>query len=120
MFMQVAGQLIDHGRVDRAFLGVTIERAFDAVSAKRMGLHRPLGALIKGITQNSPALRAELRPGDVILSYEGVPVADDNHLVNLISFSPIGKEVSMIVFRDRKEIVVKAKLAAIRNFELEP
>jgi serine protease Do len=120
MFMQIAGQLIDQGKVDRAFLGVTIERTFDAATAKRMGLPRPMGALIKGITKNSPAADAELRPGDVILAFEGIPVADDNHLVNLISFSPIGKEASMIVFRDRKEIALKAKLDAMHNFNLDP
>ncbi|HBO43710.1 MAG TPA: serine protease [Planctomycetaceae bacterium] len=120
MFMQIAGQLIDHGKVDRAFLGVTIERTFDAALAKRMGLPRPMGALIKGITQGSPAGEAKLQAGDVILAYEGIPVADDNHLVNLISFSPIGKEVSMVVFRDREEITLTAKLDAMQNFNLEP
>ncbi|NLE37288.1 MAG: trypsin-like serine protease [Pirellulaceae bacterium] len=120
MFMQIAGQLIDRGKVDRAFLGVTIERTFDAALANRIGLPRPMGALIKGITKGSPAAEAELQAGDVILTYEGIPVADDNHLVNLISFSPVGKEVSMVVFRDREEITLTAKLDAMQNYNLEP
>ena len=116
MFMNVAGQLIDKGQVHRAFLGVTLELAFDAAMAKQKGLPRPMGALVKDITPDSPAAKAELRSGDVILTIDKVPVVDDNHLVNLISFSDVGKNVEIIVFRDGKEIAAKTKLANQTDF----
>jgi len=120
MFMNVADQLIDQGQVSRAFLGVTLERGFNSAMAAEKGLRRPIGALVKDVTPGSPAAKAKLRPNDVILTLEGAPVMDDNHLVNLISFSKVGAEVSMIVFRDRKEIVVKARLATRKDFDPKP
>ncbi|MBN1589676.1 MAG: trypsin-like peptidase domain-containing protein [Pirellulales bacterium] len=120
MFMNVAGQLIDKGEVRRAFLGVTLERAFDPAMAKEKGLPRSLGTLVKDVTPDSPAAKAKLRSGDVILTVDGVPVVDDNHLVNLISFSDVGKQVDLVVFRDGKEITAKAKLADQMNFNKQP
>jgi len=111
MFMHAAGQLIDKGKVDRAFLGVTLEKTFDAATASQLGLPRPLGALVKEVAPDSPAAKAELRPGDVILMVERIPVMDDNHLVNLISFRKVGEDVSLVVLRDRREITVQAHLA---------
>jgi len=117
MFMQAAGQLIDKGKVDRAFLGVTLERRFDAAMADKLGLPRPMGALVKEIILDSPAAKAQLLPGDVVLAVENVPVLDDNHLVNLISFRKVGDDVSLVVFRDRKEITVTVHLAPRKDYD---
>jgi serine protease Do len=115
-FINVARQLVDKGRVDRAFLGVTIDSKFGPAVAAEMGLPRPIGARITAITAKSPAAAADLRVNDVVLQYETVPVEDDAHLVNLISLTEVGKEVSLVVFRDRQEVTIKAKLAAQADF----
>jgi S1-C subfamily serine protease len=49
--------------------------------------------------KNSPAVRAGLRPDDVILKFNGVEVIDENHLINLVSLSDIGVAVDIEVFR---------------------
>jgi serine protease Do len=115
-FVSVARQLVDKGRVDRAFLGVTLDSKFGPAMAAELGLPRPIGTRITAITAKSPAAGGDLRVNDVVLQYETVPVEDDAHLVNLISLTEVGKEVSLIVYRDRRELTVKAKLAALASF----
>jgi serine protease Do len=51
--------------------------------------------------RSSPAVLAGLKPDDVILSYNGVEVVDENHLINLVSLSDIGSSVTMEVYRAR-------------------
>jgi serine protease Do len=111
MFMVVAKQLIHTGKVTRAFLGVTLDAAFGAAMASEVGLPRPMGARVTDITPNSPATTAGLQPGDVILQFNGKMVEDDNHLVNMVNLTEIGKEVSMLVWRQRQAILVKTAVA---------
>ena len=110
MFMAVAKQLIDQGKVTRAFLGVTLDRDFGPAMAAELGLPRPLGARIIDLTENSPAATADLRRGDVILQFNSISVEDDAHLVNLVNLTEVGKEVSLLVFRERQTKVVKVRV----------
>lgn len=102
MFMIVAEQLIETGKVARAFLGVTLDQGFGAAAAAELGLPRPLGARVTQITPNSPAMLAGLQVGDVILQFNNTPVEDDSHLVNMVNLTEIGKDVSLVVYRNRK------------------
>jgi serine protease Do len=111
MFMVVTRQLIHNGKVTRAFLGVTLDTTFGAAMAAEVGLPRPMGARVTDITPNSPAITAGLQRGDVILQFNGKLVEDDNHLVNLVNLTEIGKEVSLLVWRERRAILVKAAVA---------
>lgn len=100
MAMGVAKQLVETGRVARAFLGVQLDARFGPNDAASLGLPRPMGAKISGITPNSPAASTDLQRGDVILEFDGVRIEDDSHLVNQVSVTPIGSEVSIVVHRD--------------------
>ncbi|MBN2022162.1 MAG: trypsin-like peptidase domain-containing protein [Pirellulales bacterium] len=115
MFMNVAGQLIDKGKVARAYLGVTIDSRFGPAMAAEVGLPRPMGARITSIADDSPARAAGLRINDVILQLDDAPIEDDAHLVNLVSVTPIGKDVTMVVYRDGKELQLKARLAEMAD-----
>jgi serine protease Do len=108
MYMRIAAQLIERGKVQRARIGVAIDTEFTPSKAARLGLPRVAGALISGVTPGSPAAAARLRPGDVILQYDRTPVENDAHLVNLIGVSEVGKAVALQVFRDTK--LVQARL----------
>jgi len=116
MFIYVANQLIDTGKVSRAFLGVNLDSRFGPAMAAEIGLPRPAGARVNGITPDSPAEAAKLQVGDVILQFDNVPVEDDGHLVNLVSLTPVGKEVRLLVFRDRTPITVRVQLADHAKF----
>jgi serine protease Do len=97
--------------VTRAFLGVTLDTTFGAAMAAEVGLPRPMGARVTDITPNSPATAAGLQRGDVIVQFNGKQVEDDNHLVNLVNLTEIGKEVSLLVWRQRQAILVKTAVA---------
>lgn len=117
MFMNVAGQLIETGKVTRAFLGVNLNSKFGPATASELGLPRLLGAHISAITPKSPAEAADLKVGDVILEFDGMPVEDDSHLVNMVSLTKVGKKVKLSIFRDRKVFRVTVEVGNRGKFE---
>lgn len=110
MAMVIAKQLIERGAVKRAFLGVQLDSAFDAAAAVKAGLQDPRGAKVSGLTARSPAEAAGLIVGDVILEFDGRRVDDDNHLVNLVSLTPVDKDVGLVVFRSGKTVAVSVRV----------
>ncbi len=107
LFLAVARQLIDEGRVTRGFLGVTLDGEFGPAMAAELGLPRPLGARVVQVAENSPAAAAGLRVGDVVIRFGGVPVENDSHLVNLVSLTPAGKQVEVVILRDHRTQVLR-------------
>jgi serine protease Do len=99
MVMLIADQLIEHGSVVRAYLGVRLDSSFGPESAARLGLARPEGARVTGITKSSPAEQARLQIDDVILMFDGTRIEDDNHLINLVSLTPVNKDVEVRLLR---------------------
>jgi serine protease Do len=116
MFMFVANQLIEKGKVDRAFLGVHLDSRFGPAMAAEVGLPRPIGARISGITPQSPAAGAGLQVGDIILQFDGQLVEDAGHLINLVATTPVGKKVPLVLFRDRKTLSLEVTLADRAQF----
>ena len=117
MFMNVAEQLIETGKVTRAFLGVNLNSKFGPATASELGLSRLVGAHISAITPKSPAEAAELKVGDVILEFDGTSVEDDSHLVNMVSLTEVGKKVKLLIFRDRKVFSVTVEVGDRGKFE---
>lgn len=118
---RVVDQLLLYGKVRRAYLGVKLDSEFDADAARRLRLDRVRGARVMEVYPNTPAAKASLQFDDVILSFEGREVLDENHLINLVSLTPVGREVRLKVMRngrvtnldvllaDREELVRRAK-----------
>ena len=117
MFKRIAKQLIETGRVPRAFLGVNLNSKFGPAMAAELGLPRLVGAQITGITPNSPAEAAKLQVNDVILEYNRTPVEDDAHLVNLVSLTEVGKKATLVIFRDRRPMTVTVEVGDRSKFE---
>ena len=117
MAMVVARQLIEHGTVSRAYLGVTLDRNFNQAAALKLGLSWPMGARVVGITDNSPAQRAKLQVDDVILEINGVAVDDDNHLVSAVALTEVDKELPLTVYRGGKPIKINVKVASRSQFD---
>jgi serine protease Do len=117
MVMIIARQLIENGRVQRAFLGVHLDSKFGPEAAARLGLPTFRGARISGITPKSPAENSDLKVGDVILTLDGIPIEDDSDLVNRVSLTPVGKEIAMTVFRDGKQANVIVKVGDRNSFD---
>lgn len=119
MAMYVAQQLIERGSVSRAFLGVHLDSKFTPELAARAGLPRRQGARISGITPNSPAANSPLAVGDVILQFDGVRIEDDNHLVNLVSLTPVNKDVPVVIFRGGRAQQITVRVGDRNTYEPE-
>jgi serine protease Do len=120
MFMAIARQLIEDGHVVRSFLGVHLDSQFDPAKAAELGLTRRIGARVTGITPKSPAERARLQVNDVILKVNDAHIEDDSHLVNYVSLIPLGDDITLLVWRDGKQITVKAKVGNRADYETQP
>ncbi len=119
MFMVVARQLIERGKVSRAFLGVKLESKFGPAAAVEAGLPRLMGAKVTTLIKNSPAEAARLQVGDIILEFNRVPIEDDAHLINLVSLTPVGTTVPVVIFRDRRMLTIQVEVGDRSKFEPE-
>jgi serine protease Do len=98
----VVGQLKDKGKVTRGWIGVQIQPVTAAI-ADSLGLKDPRGALVAEPQEGSPAAKAGIRSGDVIVSLDGRPVPDARTLVRRISAMAPGTAVKIGVWRNGKE-----------------
>jgi serine protease Do len=78
---------------------------------------RPVGARVEGVTRGAPAERAGLRPDDVIIEFAGRAVEDDDHLMSIVSMTPVDSVVTIIVFRERARVEVRLTVASRATFE---
>ncbi len=100
--MNIVDQLRTTGHVSRGWLGVLIQDVSRDL-AESFGLSRPRGALVAQVVADSPAAKAGLEPGDVILAYNHEDVEDSSSLPPLVGASPIDKPVEMTILRDGKK-----------------
>jgi serine protease Do len=115
MAVTVARQFIEYGRPVRAFLGVNLNgKDFDAEYAARLGLPSPRGALVDSVIGNSPAAEADMRPEDVVLEFDGQKIEDDDHLIKIVGFTSVSKEVEVVVFRSGQIKQLHVKLSERR------
>ncbi|HHT9117546.1 MAG TPA: DegQ family serine endoprotease [Candidatus Hypogeohydataceae bacterium YC38] len=99
MAKAVMNSLIAKGKVTRGWLGVAIQDVTEDL-AKSFGLPGPKGVLVSDVTPNSPAERAGMQRGDVIMEYEGKEVKDVNHLRNMVAQTEVGKVANLNVLRN--------------------
>jgi serine protease Do len=117
MVMFVSRQLVEHGTVPRAYLGVALDKKFDQREADRLGMVRPVGTRVETVTRGAPADLAGIRPDDVILEFQGRPVEDDDHLMSLVGMTPLGSAVELVIFRDGERMPLRLQVASRKDFE---
>ena len=101
----VMDAIVKHGRMIRGWLGVSVQEVTSQIAAE-FGLKKPCGALIVDVSPRSPAAKAGLRRGDIIVRYGDDEIEKVTALRNLIADTPINKKVPLSVWRDRKNIEV--------------
>ncbi len=110
MAQQVLPQLIKHGKVERGWLGIGM-RPVDTDLAGKLNFDAPRGALVSGVSQESPADKAGIRRSDVIVEFNGETIRDTDHLMHVVAATEIGKSVEVIVLRgDNQEKRLTVKL----------
>ena len=106
---RVVGDLIAQGHVTRAWLGVGIEPITESVAQALKVDHRN-GAIVNQVIEGSPAERAAIKEGDIILKVDDVEIRDASHLKNVISSSRPGDRRKLTLIRKRKEKIITVKL----------
>jgi len=112
LYMFVARQLIETGKVQRGYIGVYLSDHFGPAMAAELGLPRPMGALVTKTEPGSPAAAGQLQTGDVILQFNHIPIEDDGHLITVVGTTEIGRKVPILVYRDRQTFTLTLEVAA--------
>ena len=101
-FRRIVFTLVTEGRVRRAYLGVVVE------SRQARG-ELEGGAVVRNVAANSPAERAGVKPGDVIIGMKGEPVHSNDDLLNLLDVSSIDQDTTLRVLRGNKELSLSVR-----------
>lgn len=104
---QIMKDLIEHGKVERGYLGVLIGSMDDALK-EFYGVEN--GALVQQVTPNSPAEKAGVRPEDVIVSVNDKKVADSDEARSVISSLPPNSTARLGIVRDKKPMTLNVQL----------
>jgi len=112
MAKQVLPQLRAKGRVSRGKLGVAIQPV-DADAADLLGLDSANGALVYNVEEGSPAARAGIRRGDVIVEFNGVAIKAMEELPQLVASTPIGQRSKVVVVRKSKRQTFDVTVGAL-------
>jgi len=97
--MRIEHQLVTSGKVQRGRLGVAIQEVNQSL-ADSFGLKKPAGALVSSVEKESPAARAGLEPGDVIISINGKDIAASGELPAIVSGMAPGESAKLQVWRN--------------------
>ncbi|HEX9020619.1 MAG TPA: DegQ family serine endoprotease [Nitrospirota bacterium] len=112
MAKQVMESLLKYKKVVRGWLGVSIQEVTPDL-AEEFGVKDLKGALVSGVMKGSPAEKAGIKQGDVILQYNGKDIEDTGHLRNMVSQTPIGTSVKVRLFRNKKELDLEVAIAEL-------
>ncbi len=125
MARNVMEQLRTTGKVTRARLGVTVQGVTPEI-AENLGLKQASGAIVSNVGEGSAAEKAGIKRGDIIQSFNGLPVHDTNTLRNRVAEAGPGSSASVVILRDGSEQKLTVKLdeaaasMAARNSDREP
>jgi serine protease Do len=109
---QVKDQILAHGKVTRGFLGVTVQDVNQGL-ADSFGMKRPEGALVSDVTAGSPAQKAGLQAGDVIVQVGNEPVTTSTELPAQIARMQPGSHATLKVLRKGDVRSIDVTLAAV-------
>jgi serine protease Do len=112
----VVPQLAEHGRVTRGLLGVTIQSVTPDL-AKNFGASQPEGALVSSVREGSPAARAGVKVGDIVVEFDGHKIGRSTDLSRIVAATPVGRTVTMKVLRDGKLVVLSPAVARMDDKE---
>ena len=117
----IISQLIKYGETKRGWLGVRIQEVTKEI-AEVQNLDTPKGALVAGVSQNSPAEKAGIEPGDIILEFDGNEINTMRNLPKIVANTKVGKNVSVKIWRNKKSInkrLVLGRLESSKEFIAE-
>ncbi len=110
----VIDQLIKYGETRRGWLGVRIQEVTKEI-AEVEKLDEPSGALVASVSEKSPADKAGLKAGDIILELDGKKINSSRELVKAVASTKVGKNVTIKVWRNKRLISKKLTLGRLES-----
>jgi serine protease Do len=110
MVKRVVDQLVDKGKVVRGWIGVALQPLSPEL-AQGLGVDGTNGAVVGSTIAGSPAARAGLVQGDVIVSYNKIPIEDYRHIQRLVAETPVGKTIPLQVLRKKQKMDVSVTIS---------
>ena len=114
MARNICDQLIEEGTVTRGYLGILLQKLTPEL-AKSFGLERHQGVLVGDVTNDSPAAKAGLKSGDVVVKFNGKAVANMGEFRNMVAATEPETAVEMVVMRDGKETALSVTLGRLEK-----
>ncbi len=112
----VIEQLKKFGKTRRGWLGVRIQSVTEEI-AEAYGLDGVRGALVASVENNSPSSKSGVKPGDIILKFDGKDIKKDRDLPRIVATTKVGTNVQLEVWRANRIVNLKVKLGQLETFE---
>jgi len=113
---KVIDQLVNYGETRRGWLGVRIQEVTKEI-AEAVELKKPAGALVASVGEKSPADKAGVKAGDIILKFDGKKIDTMRTLPKVVANTEVGKNVQIEIWRNKKLISKKLKLGRLESSE---
>ena len=113
---KVIDQLVNYGETRRGWLGVRIQEVTKEI-AEVEKLKKPSGALVASVGENSPADKAGLKAGDIILEFDGKKINTMRELPKAVAGTEVGKRVELKIWRNKRLISKKLNLGRLESSE---
>lgn len=112
----VIRQLIKHGKVRRGWLGVHIQAVTPEI-AETLNLEKADGALVASVIKDGPAEKADIKPGDVIISFDGKRIKEMRKLPRIVAETDIDKKVKVELWRNGAKMAVEVDIGKLDDIE---
>ncbi len=109
--MHILDQLVEKGEVERGFIGIQVQD-LNPDLAEAFGMKNQTGAVINSVVPDSPAGKAGLQAGDIIIAIDGKQIRNAHDAANQIGLTPVGDKISFVILRNGKQIKLNAKVAS--------
>ena len=112
--LHVAKELIAHGKVERGWIGVSIQDLTPDL-AKSVHAVTTKGALVAEVVKGGPTEKGGLKKNDVVIAYQGKEISDSGMFRNEVANTPIGSEAKVTVLRDGKKVELTIKVGSLEE-----
>jgi serine protease Do len=119
MAKSIVNQLRESGKVTRGYLGVRFQPLTGDL-AKSFGLQSDKGALIATVEKDTPAEKAGLKAGDVIVEYDGRQITEGSELPRYVAATPVDRKVKIVIYRDGTKQDISLVVGKLKERDGEP